>query len=231
MLVVTVKPDHWVVTLIAEVVTRADIRWDVEGGDFVAKNTNPANGPIYIDVTWRRPYGAPHLGILDIASRQYGILNVFMYSVVCTAYPVAQVVLYGQTPSVLVTSSCTAVVGGGVATYQWQMLDVYSANNWADVAGATSATYQPPAFTAVWRMYRRITKIYVSGFLVQTLATTAANIKLVNLSGGKISATIYNIPYNTSPTTVSQIPAAGGYTAAGYTYSYTWEYMYNNGSW
>jgi RHS repeat-associated protein len=210
----------------------SDIRWVVTGGTIVSQNINPANGPININITWNSSFGNPFIGIFDMASGQFKTLvvkyNTAAYA--CRVYPAIQQLFYGQVPCVLNASTCYTGSASSI-TYQWQVLDVYSNTNWTDIAGATTATYQPPAATNAWLTYRRITKIYnASGTLVGTFASSAANVQLQWVNPGTIAVKGSNqIAYNTNPLT-TQTPPFGGYNSPGTFFRYFWEYSTDGGT-
>lgn len=208
-----------------------DIRWIVSGGIITAKNVNPANGFIYANVTWQSSFGIPFVAVMDLVSGQYAILPIKFNGpwFFCRAFPVTQTVYFNQAPGTLYAVACYESTGAS-STYQWQRLDVYSNTNWTDIAGATTASYQPPSLSNAWTLYRRITKVYNGvGTLLGTYPSSAVSVKLKVLDPGQISASTLNVPKNTIPVVTATTPS-GGYTAAGSTLGYTWEYSTNGGT-
>jgi RHS repeat-associated protein len=223
---------HYTGTFYFPVGSPSNVRWVVSGGIIVSQNTNPAAGPIYVDIRWVSSFGSPYVALFDTPSGQYNTLPVYFIPVAARVYPASQSVYYGQVPCILQSTSGCNSMNGFTYQYQWQQLDVYaSSTNWVDIPGATSMDYQPPALTNGWMMYRCITRVYNSlGGLATTCVTSAASVKLNPVNPGVITVPQTNIQYNTIPG-ITQTPATGGYTPAGYTYTYTWEYSVNDGPW
>lgn len=207
-----------------------DIRWAVVGGTIISQNVNPANGPISVTIQWTSSFGLPYVSLVDLRSGQYKAMTIKFSSLLlsCRVFPVSQELHYGRTPSVLTASSCNESSGSSIA-YQWQVMDVYGNTNWTDIAGATSATYQPPALNSAWLLYRRLTKVYSStSVLLGIYPTSAVSVKLVPLDPGKIKATPNNIQKNTIPSVNASNPS-GGFMAPHGVYTYVWEYSIDNG--
>jgi hypothetical protein len=72
----------------------------------------------------------------------------------------AQTICSGSDPAAL--SSTTAGTGAGVITYQWQSNTTGCSGTFADITGATAATYDPAALT-VTTWYRRVTTSTLNG--------------------------------------------------------------------
>jgi RHS repeat-associated protein len=208
-----------------------DIRWAVGGGTIVSQNIDPTNGPIYVDVNWTSPVGLPYVAVFDMASNQYGILQVYFGQQPCTVYPPLQTLYYGQTPNNLTVGVCHPT-GAATVQYQWQVLDVYAPGNWTDIAGATGITYQPPTLDNAWLMYRRVNKGFdLSGNLVSVSVSSAASVKLVPLSPGSYQVAATHVAYNTVPTYTPVAQPGGGLLAPGAAYSHIWEASENGGPW
>ena len=93
-----------------------------------------------------------------------------------------QSVCSGTTPALL--TSVTDATGSGAVTYQWQS----STDNttWADIAGATSSTFQPPSLTTT-TFYRRVSS---SG--AGTATTSSVQITVIPLPTVTISSNATN---------------------------------------
>lgn len=224
----------------------SQIKWLITGGYMIAQNTNPANGPISIEIHWTVPYFDPAVpftcmvALYDGATGQYAVLPVSVvknYTGMNRIFPLAQTIFYGQQPGLI-----TAVPANPMftQTYQWQSMDMYGDKQWQNITGATAANYRPTIFDKPWMLYRRLGNIIVPGFppvVVPMSPSPASSVKVNGVTGGFISLSSaelkeqLSIPYNTKPTAVSLIPAMGGMTVAGSSYTYTWQYSIQVGVW
>jgi RHS repeat-associated protein len=222
---------HYTASFYFPINQNPDIHWIVYGGTITSQNINPANGPIYVNVTWNSAFGVPYVAVVDITTKQFNTLEITFASAGCYTFPALQTIYYGQVPCVLMATSC-AKLGSATENYQWQVLDVYSSNsNWTDISGANNATYQPPAFMSGWLMYRRVTNYFdASNTVIASYTSNPASVRLMPVNGGVISAPTYSIQYNTSPA-ISNTAATGGYIAYGGPYTYTWESSTDGTNW
>jgi RHS repeat-associated protein len=221
-----------------------DIRWSVYGGTIVGQNINPANGAIYVDVLWQNTtILQPYVGIVDVVSSQYWILNVGWAMKKCPTpayfqgftYPFNQTVLYGQIPAPLIVDNGTCTYpAGSYFTYQWKVVDVYQGANAQDIPGATGASYQPIGLTSPSLFYTRLTKVYnSSGTLIRSFYSNYAIVQLKELFPGLYNnLTGVNVPFNTVPQITQIMYAYGGMLVPpGGSYSYVWEASVNGGAW
>ncbi len=215
-----------------------NIMWNIRGGTIVAQNINPANGVIFADVQWISSFGAPHLAVFDWSSGQYGarpapFSGTFSGSLSGTfslIFPLSQNLYYGQTPAAI-SAPFPLVSGGTTFTYQWQVLDVHGTNSWTNISGATTRTYQPPALTSPWLMYRLITSQYDNGVFISTKTSNAVSVKLVPLDGGLLTTPgASKLAFNLSPV-INATAASGGYTPPGSNITYTWEVSVKGAAW
>jgi hypothetical protein len=132
----------------------------------------------------------------------------------------AQSICYNTAPSGL-TQTGAPSGGTGSYAYQWQSSPDNAA--WANISGATSSTYSPPALTASMYYRRRV----ISG----SCGTVYSNVILVtvypNLTPGSIGSP-QTICYNTSPAALTQTGAPAGGSG---TYSYQWQSSPDNSAW
>ena len=111
--------------------------------------------------------------------------------------------------------------GTDIVSYQWQRSTDNS--TWADIAGATSATFSPPSL-AVTTYYRREARNYAGSEASNVVTITIASA----LSAGSISGSSQPIPSGSTPAAItSTTPATGG---AG-TITYQWQSSTNNSTW
>ncbi|WP_216823390.1 hypothetical protein, partial [Niastella vici] len=81
----------------------------------------------------------------------------------------------------------TAATGSGALTYQWQSSTTSCAAGFADVSGATSATYDAPTGLAVTTYYRRITTSTLNG-VPCTATSNCATVTINSVTAGVIAA-------------------------------------------
>ena len=130
--------------------------------------------------------------------------------------PAAQTVCYNTAA----TLTLAAATGGlGTVTYQWQN----STNNstWANISGATAASYTTPALTANMYYRRQATAVSCGGTITSSsaLVTVVANFTQPN-------PTAQTICYNTAAT-LTLAAATGGSGAI----TYQWQNSTNNSTW
>ena len=124
----------------------------------------------------------------------------------------AQTICYNTAPAQL--TQLTAPSGGnGTYTYQWQSSPDNS--TWANIGGATAATYSPPALTASTYYRRRVTSFTCSNVFSTSVLITVYG----QLQPGTIG-TAQSICYNTAPAALTQLTAPSGGTGA---YTYQWQ--------
>lgn len=107
-----------------------------------------------------------------------------------------------------------SAASGGSGTYAYQWQNSANASTWADISGATSASYTPGSLTATTYYRRQTTSNGV------TLSTNTSTITVYpQLAAGSISPSSISISYNTSPGQITGSAATGG---SG-TYTYQWQ--------
>jgi hypothetical protein len=142
------------------------------------------------------------------------VLTVTVNSIAATISG-TQTICYGGDP-VAFTESTTPVVGSSL-TYQWQS----SLNNstWADIVGATSATYDVPSGLTATTYYRRI----VTSTLNTIACTSTSNVLTVTVqsvpTAGSI-ATDQTICSGGDPAAFTSVVGTG---IVGSVISYIWE--------
>jgi subtilisin-like proprotein convertase family protein len=108
-------------------------------------------------------------------------------------------------------STCTgapvsfSVVASGASTYQWQV-STNGGGTWADISGATAATY---SFTAVTADNGKQFRCVVSNACAISSNSNAATLSIIVLSGGTLSPASSNICGNPNSTTITLTGLAG----------------------
>ncbi len=218
--------------------TVGSIKWIANGGTIISQNTNPSSGTLYADVVWNNTSAAHFIALYDMETKQFDLLNIYVIPVSGMSYPPLQKLYFGQTPCLVQSvSSCTGMNGWSY-TFKWQQFDVYATNPmWTDIAGSVTTanqpthivTYQPASLTRPWVMYRLVSS-YTNGGPTYSCTGSAMSIQLEKPDGGIISCAVTDFAFNTIPV-VTQTASNGGYTPAGASYTYAWEYSINGGSW
>ncbi|MDJ0365373.1 gliding motility-associated C-terminal domain-containing protein [Hymenobacter sp. H14-R3] len=132
-----------------------------------------------------------------------------------------QAVCAGGTPAPL-TSATEAGGGTGTVTYQWQSSP--DGNTWANIAGATAATYAPGPLTATTYFRRQAS----SGTACAPAFSNAVTITVAPaLTAGTIAASQSLCP-GATPAPLTSTAAAGGGTG---TFTYQWESSLDNTTW
>ncbi|HLP71739.1 MAG TPA: PKD domain-containing protein [Bacteroidales bacterium] len=131
-----------------------------------------------------------------------------------------QVICSGQNPA-LINETVPATGGPGAYTYQWQY-SAMAAGPFITIAGATSATYTPPAGATATLYYRRMVSSGICSPVYSNVIEIKVNpLPLGTLAGGEIicpgqtSKLNVNIPVGTGPFDVD-IENYPGVTVAGY---------------
>ena len=131
-----------------------------------------------------------------------------------------QTICAGATPAPL-TSTTAASGGSGTYAYQWEA----SPNNvtWTPIAGATGATYAPPALTAT-TYYRRTVAAGVCAPAISNVVTITVQIAV----GAGTIGSDQTICAGTAPAGLVSVAAPTGGTG---TYTYQWESSPDNLTW
>jgi hypothetical protein len=132
----------------------------------------------------------------------------------------AQTICYGSTPAPLTQAEAPSG-GTGSYAFQWQT----SANNttWADISGATSASFSPPALTTSTWYRRNVT----SGSCGPAYGTAVSITIIPQLTSGSIG-TDQSICYNDIPASLTQVSPPAGGTGI---FSYQWQSSGDNSTW
>ena len=88
-------------------------------------------------------------------------LTVTINNVTAGAVGSDQTICSGGDPATF--SVTVAATGSGALTYQWQSNTTGCGGVWSPIAGATAATYDPPAGLAVTTYYRRVVTSTLAG--------------------------------------------------------------------
>jgi RHS repeat-associated protein len=149
-------------------------------------------------------------------------------SVMITVYPVftpggigsAQSICYNTAPAAL-TSSGSASGGNGTITYQWQS-SPNGSSGWADIAGATAATYSPGLLTTTTYYHRNATN---------TCGTVSSSSVMITVypffNPGGVGSN-QSICYNTTPAAFTSSSSASGGNG---TITYQWQSSTDNLNW
>jgi hypothetical protein len=96
-----------------------------------------------------------------------------------------QAVCSGGDPAAF--TETVASTGSGVLTYQWQSSTTSCASGFSNIAGATSATYDPPSGLSVITYYRRITTSTLNA-VPCTANSNCITVTINSVTGGTLSA-------------------------------------------
>ncbi|MEP5612297.1 MAG: DUF6443 domain-containing protein, partial [Cyclobacteriaceae bacterium] len=130
----------------------------------------------------------------------------------------AQTLCYGGNPSTL-TNTASGTGGYGSINYQWQY---NTGSGWANVSGATSTTYNPPALYTTTSYRRR------AASCAYTIYSNTVTVSIYgNLSAGSIG-NAQTVCYEGNPSTLSNTATASGGNG---TIAYLWQYRSPGGSW
>jgi hypothetical protein len=130
-----------------------------------------------------------------------------------------QTICNGAIPAAL-TSSVAASGGTGTMSYQWQSKT--GSNSWANISGATSATYAPGALTATTQ-YQRISKNDCGSVASNTVTITIASALLPGAVGSN-----QTICSGETPAAFTSTTAASGGKG---TIKYHWQSKVGSGNW
>lgn len=215
----------------------------VSNGIILAENLEPSQPPakLFIRVKWNCMVPA---GSVSLTERISGVSFTFNTVILnfltdpdnyCnTAVPAKQNLHYNQPPAPVsiqyCSNSCNAA--DNIYQYQWQVGDVpvgvfpQLPPSWANIPGAVSANYLPPAYHSdCIKAYRRITSF--PGAPQQYYSSVAIISTFDYLQPGTISG---GVLFNNGVPVITQTPATGG-LCDGFNYVYTWERSTDNLSW
>lgn len=197
--------DHGPTTLTLAGHTGTITKWQYSTDNWVTPNdiVNGTTTQDYEDLTTTTKYRAVVTNGV-CASANSADVTITVYDVLTSGtIASAQTISHGGTPNTL-TESVAATGGGGGYTYQWQSSTTSAVAGFANIGGATAATYSPGALTqTTW--YRRI-------------ATTGCGSETSNAI--EITVNMY-VCSGSSPSAISSGSAASGGGGGGPTYQ--WE--------
>ncbi|MCX6307183.1 MAG: T9SS type A sorting domain-containing protein [Bacteroidetes bacterium] len=133
----------------------------------------------------------------------------------------AQTICYNTTPNAL--SSLVLTPGSPSISYEWQ---TNASGSYADISGATAASYQPPALTAT-TSYQRRTVSTLNGNVCYSGYTTPVTITVQSTPTAGATSSNQIICYNTVPALITSITEG---TGSG-TISYEWTTASNGSPW
>lgn len=146
--------------------------------------------------------------IPDVLTNTSGSLQAVTYTITpsspnCTGAPITVTVNVNPlvTPGVIAANQTicsggdpaaftqtTPASGGGVLTYQWQSSTTGLAGSYANIAGATGVTYDPPSGLTVTTWYIRTVTSTVSGVSCSIATTTPVKVTINTIVPGSITA-------------------------------------------